>query len=380
MRVAVIFTGIGVLPERRNNVSGHVQIPLKTCELLQQAGHNVTLIATRQDDGKAMPACLPENVPVKIVTDGRKRGQFGKQNYKSGYHLFALFRQIRETLKHIRECDADIVHVFGFERMVKFGGLLKMLGRRPVVVTLLGQKPSSKWRMLYNRVDRIFCLTKNVASGWSGFGSKVRVIYPGVVKDLGDPNAGSTPPERDRVLFWREASMMGGADLCLEAYDELASRFPNIKFDFAVRRNKDEVPGVDELAEKHPNVNVHRFPYEDGMTLEWLMARTLVTVLPYRALTIEPQLAVVETLAAGCPVICTDIKSLPELVIDGQNGWTVPGEDSQKLTAAIENALNNPELLEKMHKTVADDFRSRWNWDNYCSELQKSYKEHIRSS
>ena len=49
MRVAVIFTGIGVLPERRNNVSGHVQIPLKTCELLQQAGHNVTLIATRQD-------------------------------------------------------------------------------------------------------------------------------------------------------------------------------------------------------------------------------------------------------------------------------------------------------------------------------------------
>lgn len=378
MKVAVIFTGIGVLPERRNNVSGHVQIPLKTCELLQQAGHDVTLIATRQDDGKAMPACLPENVPVKIVTDGRKRGQFGKQNYKSGYHLFSLFRQVRETLKHIRDCDADIVHVFGFERMVKFGGLLKTLSRRPVVVTLLGQKPSSKWKMLYNRVDRILCLTKSVASGWSSLGSKVRVIYPGVVKDLSDPNAGSTPPERDRVLFWREASELGGADLCLQAYDELAPRFPGINFDFAVRRNKDEVPGVDELAEKYENVTIHRFPYEDGKTLEWLMARTLVTVLPYRGLTIEPQLAIVETLAAGCPVICTDIRSLPELVIDGQNGWTVPSNDAPKLTAAIENALNDPELLARMHETVADDFRSRWNWDKYSSELQESYKEHLR--
>jgi len=103
-----------------------------------------------------------------------------------------------------------------------------------------------------------------------------------------------------------------------------------------------------------------------------------VTILPYRALTIEPQLAVVETLAAGCPVICTDIKSLPELVIDGQNGWTVPSEDAEKLTAAIENALNNPELLSHMHETVADDFRSRWNWDNYSSEVQESYKEHTR--
>ena len=372
MKVAVIFTGIGVLPERRNNVSGHVQLPLKTCELLQQAGHDVTLIATRQDDGKAMPACLPENVPVKIVTDGRKRGQFGKQNYKSGYHLFSLIRQVRETLKHIRQCDADIVHVFGFERMVRFGGLLKTFCRRPVVVTSLGQKPFSKWKWLYNKVDQIFCLTKSVASSWSGIGSKVLVIYPGVVKDLSDPDAGPVPPDRDRVLFWREASMLGGADLCMLSYDELAARFPHINFDFAVRRNKDEVPGLDELAQKHSNVNVHRFPYEDGMTLEWLMARTLVTVLPYRELTIEPQLAVVETLAAGCPVICTDIKCLPELVIDGQNGWTVPSDDSQKLTAAIENALNHPELLQKMHETVADDFRSRWSWDNYSCLLYTS--------
>ena len=377
MKVAVVFTGLGVLPERRNNVSGHVQIPLKTCELLQQAGHDVTLISTCQEDGKAMPTCLPDGISVKIVVDGRRRGQFGKQNYKSGYKPLQLIQQVRETLKYIRECNAEIVHVFGFERMVKFSGVLKLLSRKPVVVTLLGQKPSGKWNWLYRRIDQILCLTKSVASNWSAFGDKVRVIYPGVVKDLSDPEAGPIPPKKDRVLFWREASMLGGADLCMKAYAELAPRFPDIKFEFAVRRNKDEVPGLDDLAAQHDNINVHRFPYQDGVSLEGLVARSLVTVLPYRQLTIEPQLAVVETLSVGCPVICTDIKCLPELVLDGANGWTVPSEDEQSLTAAIENALSKPEMLAEMQKSIASDFNQRWNWEKYGSRVQETYREHI---
>ena len=374
MKVAVIFTGLGVLPERRNNVSGHVQIPLKTCELLKDAGHDVTLIATCQEDGTAMPACLPEGIQVKIVTDGRRRGQFGRQNYRSGYHPLLLVKQVRETLRHIRQSDADVVHVFGFERMVKFGGLLKLLTRRPVVVTLMGQRPSSKWHWLYRRVDRILCLTKSVASGWSSLGGLVQVVYPGVVKDLSDPDPNRTPL-KNQVLFWREASMLGGADLCLKAYTDLAPRFSEVNFDFAVRRNKDEVPGLDELASTNENVNVHRFPYENGVSLEGLVAESLFVVLPYRELTIEPQLAVVETLAVGCPVISSDIKSLPELVIHGKNGWTVPSGDAQALTRTMEKALDDRELLKQMHETVAADFKSRWNWGNYGDRLQEFYQE-----
>ena len=111
MNVAVVLTGIGVLPERRENVSGHVQIPLKTCEMLRDAGVHVTIVATAQSDGTAMPACLPNGVEVTLVTDGRQRGQLGRQNGRRGYKFLDLMHQIRETVAAVRAVDADIVHV-----------------------------------------------------------------------------------------------------------------------------------------------------------------------------------------------------------------------------------------------------------------------------
>ena len=375
MKIAVVFTGIGVLPERRNNVSGHVQIPLKTCELLRDAGHSPVLIATRQEDGKALPACLPTDVPLELVADGRRRGQFGRQNQKSGYQIWQLVKQVRQTVAVIKKQEADIVHVFGFERMVKYGGLLKFFCGKPVVVTLLGQKPSKKWSRLYRYVDRVTCLTKSVADQWGILGERLSVIRPGVVRDMTHHRDSTEPVQRNRVLFWREASAFGGADLCVEAFDQLAPKFPDIQFDFAVRRYKDEVPGLDDLAQRHTNVTIHRFPYEGGLSLEQLIDESLVTVLPYRELSIEPQLAVVETLSVGCPVICSDIRCLPELVEPGITGWTIPSGDAQALTKVLGEALSDPKKLNDMRESVAVEFKKKWSWSNYDEQVQNLYRE-----
>lgn len=372
MKIAVLLTGIGVLPERRNNVSGHVQIPLKTCELLNEVSHETIIIATRQADGNALPACLPDDTPVKFVPDGRKRGQLGYQNARPGYNMFALLKQIRNTVKLIKQEKVDVVHVFGFERMIKFAGLIKLLTGKPVVATLMGGRPSKKWKWVYGKVDHVTCLTQSVASHWSWLGDRISVNRPGVVRNMTIPDP-CEPDSRNRVLFWREASLFGGADLCIKAFDVLAPKFPKINFDFAVRRNKDEVPELEPLAQKHSNVNIHRFPYEGGKTLEQLIDESIVAVLPYRDLSIEPQMAVVETLSVGCPVISSDIRCLPELVVTDKTGWTVPNEDIPALTAAIEYVLENTDKAKSMRPNVGIEFHERWNWDSYREKLGAIY-------
>lgn len=376
MKVAVIMTGIGVLPGRTNNVSGHVQIPLKTCEILQDAGHSVTLIATRQEDGKAMPANMP-NVPIKFVSDGRKRGQLGRQNARAGYHFFKLFGQIKQTVKLIKEADADIVHVFGFERMVRFGALLRIFSKKPTIITLMGQRPSSKWAPLYKRINHITCLTKSVANDWNVLGDKISVIYPGVVRDLSSPKPQIPIKDKNVILFWREASIFGGADLCREAFKALAPRFPEIRFEFAIRRNKDEVEGLDTLAKQHNNITIHRFPYENEFLLEELIDQSLCAVLPYKELSIEPQMTVVETLSVGCPVICSNIRSLPELVINGENGWTIRTGNTQELIRILETLLSDRKEIESMHEETAKNFNEKWNWQKYGDSLQSRYHDII---
>ena len=315
MRILYVMTGIGVLPERRENVSGHVQIPLKTCELGRDEGHEVAVIATAQADGTAMPACLPDGVHVDLVSDGRRRGELGKQNSRNGIRIFSVIKQIWQSVLIIRRYKPDVIHVFGFERMVILGGVLKLIVRLPVVVTVLGRTPRPMLSWLYRRIDSLLTLTDSVASDWSTVRSDIEVIRPGVVRDL---SAQDGEEVKDRVLFWREASEFGGADLCLLAFEKLAPKYPDVNFCFAIRHNKNEVKGLSESTQRHPNIHVYRFPYNDGVTLEDLIESSVCAVLPYRALSIEPQMAVVETLAVGCPVITTNIRCLPELVIHGK--------------------------------------------------------------
>jgi glycosyltransferase involved in cell wall biosynthesis len=49
--------------------------------------------------------------------------------------------------------------------------------------------------------------------------------------------------------------------------------------------------------------------------------------------------ALLEAMAAGCPIIASAVDGNRELIEDGVNGWLVPPEDVDALSRAIESAL-----------------------------------------
>jgi glycosyltransferase involved in cell wall biosynthesis len=74
---------------------------------------------------------------------------------------------------------------------------------------------------------------------------------------------------------------------------------------------------------------------------DWL-ALSQISVLPsfYEGL----PLVAIESLAAGVPVVATNVDGTPEIVVNGKTGLTVPPNDSNALAQAICLLLHSPEL------------------------------------
>jgi glycosyltransferase involved in cell wall biosynthesis len=58
--------------------------------------------------------------------------------------------------------------------------------------------------------------------------------------------------------------------------------------------------------------------------------------------------AVLEAMSCGLPIVVTRSGGLPELIVDGINGFVVEPENVEDLARAISTLLNNPELRKKI--------------------------------
>jgi glycosyltransferase involved in cell wall biosynthesis len=71
-------------------------------------------------------------------------------------------------------------------------------------------------------------------------------------------------------------------------------------------------------------------------------------------------LSVLEAMAAGLPVVASDVGGVPELVVDGETGLLVPPGDPGLLAAAIERLLEDPSLSRRLGEAgrarIADHF------------------------
>ena len=90
-------------------------------------------------------------------------------------------------------------------------------------------------------------------------------------------------------------------------------------------------------------------------------------------------MSVVETLSIGCPVICSNIKSLPELVENGKNGWVLETLTSHCLIEYLTDMLSGTSELSMSSYEIAKEFREKWNWDKYLQLNMETYVNVERS-
>jgi len=83
---------------------------------------------------------------------------------------------------------------------------------------------------------------------------------------------------------------------------------------------------------------------------------------------------VLEAMAAGLPVVATDVEGVRELVVPQQTGLIVPSENVEELTAAVLLVLGDPESATALGRCAQEIVRERFTWDRFISTHVDLYR------
>ncbi len=377
VRVGHYIPQLWVEPGRGANVSGHIQLAMRSAAIASET-HEVEVITHEPPAGFVPPALLDPDLTVHFVPDAMRRGgELGHHvSEASRLRMLGPARQALALRRLARTCRLDLLHFHGRAGTVRLAAIVASLRPGcPVVVTAI-DAPQSRVgeRRILRRLAAIATTTDTVSAEFATIGIDASVLPHGPCRDLLAERTAPSPTKPEiSVVFWREANDQNGGDICLAAFEALAPRHPSVMFRLVLRPFWRETVGVDALADRHPNISVHRFPYKDGLGLADLVCSASIVALPFRSLTMNPQMAVLESAAAGIPVVTTDIGSNREVVEHGRSGLLVPPDDAPALIVAIESLLAEPTERTRMGAAAIDHTLHRWTWDGHRESLEVLY-------
>lgn len=108
--------------------------------------------------------------------------------------------------------------------------------------------------------------------------------------------------------------------------------------------------------------------------------RASFEVLPSFDLFVQPSLyesqglAILEAMAAGRPVIATDVGGVRDVIRDGQTGLLVPAGDAAALAAAIVSLAGAPERAGALAVRARADVRERFSVDRMVAAYARLYR------
>jgi glycosyltransferase involved in cell wall biosynthesis len=121
---------------------------------------------------------------------------------------------------------------------------------------------------------------------------------------------------------------------------------------------------------------VLRTGYLNDVDLRSVVAGAAALVLPSRDEGFG--LPVLEAMAAGCPVVTTDIPVIGELVRHGENGWLVRYNDASALAEGICAVLENPALRARLVAGGLRTIREQFSEGRLVAQIEDVFTQ-VRS-
>ena len=174
--------------------------------------------------------------------------------------------------------------------------------------------------------------------------------------------------DRKTILFVGRFDRHKGGDLVIDAFREVASVLPEVELLFVgpdrgfldnLGRVHD-LPGYLEM-KLAPTVKarVQVTGALDAPRIEALRRQAFLTIVPSRYENFP--LALVESLAYGCPTVGADAGGIPEILLGDQTGVLFRREDYSDLASKIIELFRNPERAADLGRRASNDVSVRFN-------------------
>jgi phosphatidyl-myo-inositol alpha-mannosyltransferase len=284
--------------------------------------------------------------------------------------------------KALRRFQPDVVHAHE-PTSPSTAMFVALRSRAPVVATFHANVERSRllttalpvlrpvWRRL-----RVRMAVSQAAKDFyeSRFGDGIRIVPNGCDVELfssGSP-AEVLPPGR-RMLWTHRLDPQKGFPVAVDAFAKLASAFPDLWF-VVIGDGKDRTALNRLPAPVRSRVRMLGSVAHDR--LPGYLAGAEVFVAP--ALGQESfGLVLVEAMAAGVPVVASDIAGYREVVRKDVDGLLVPPADAAALAAAVTRVLEDRELARRL-AAAGRERAQLYRWDVVVDQIESAYNDAMR--
>jgi glycosyltransferase involved in cell wall biosynthesis len=309
-------------------------------------------------------------------------------------YKWSTLRQQIKLARYLRWNGIGIVHTYNFYPNV-FGIPAARLAGVPHIVASI-RDTGAYLNPLQAKAQKIACMMADsivanadavrswlVSQGHSP--KKIRVIRNGV--DFSRFAARLRVPRLHRefglpdrvplIAVVARLSRVKGIDDFVRAASGVASQFPEARFvvfgDTSHSGDPWETAYADELRQLAASLGIADRLFFAGYRTDVaeLLPEITLSVLPSHTEGLPN--AILESMAAGVPVVATNVGGVPELIEDGVCGLLVPPHDPRALSSAICRLLTDPVLANGLAAAAKRSVRERFSVERMVRETEELY-------
>ena len=278
-----------------------------------------------------------------------------------------------------REPDVDVLQTHGYKANV-LAWLARRSIRRPWVSFLHGVTTESRRvrfyygleRLAVRQADRVVVMSDRMRREYARAGvaaERLRVIHNALLGTVALLPPRDLPERTPVVSVVARLSREKGVDVALKAMGVIAATHPTVRLHVAgdgpdrasLTRLADQL-GIGDRVVWHGHVENVQSIYE----------RSTLLIIPSRSEGL-PNVAL-EAMAAGIPVIATDVGGLSELIANGHTGLLVPPEDAAALAAAVLRLLDAADERRRLASAAQAEAEDRFSLTARVAALKELYE------
>jgi L-malate glycosyltransferase len=281
----------------------------------------------------------------------------------TSFRSLSALRQQARLARHVTDRRIDIVHTYSFYGNVFAVPPARLAGFADCI--LVNAVAVKEWL---------------IGEGYDA--AKIVVIPNGVELSRFDRTDGDGSPFRGLgipdgapvVLVVSRLNPLKGIESFLEAAALVAPEFPTVRFVIAGDTNPNERPYWSTLT----SLTV-RLGLTDRLIFAGLR-RDVPELLSAATISVMPSLnealsnVVLESMAAGAPVVATRVGGTPEAISDGVNGLLVPPGDPRAMASAMASLLRDQSRARRLGDAARQSIHERFSMERMVSVTAQLYE------